>query len=251
MSVDAVGDRYLNREFVDLWRSDNAMETIRALWRRRLVEFLPYEPQRAIHVLDLGAGTGALTMEILNRYPNATVITADYSEEMLRHAREQLAKYGGKVNFVQANLRKEGWANQLEGGFDAVVSSFVTHTMPNQAEALYRELYELVGAGGCFYSCDIYAVPGVRVGQLYHRINLEDIQRRIKDRTGVEKSLSEVEQMRQQRDEKYRTHISDKQEESIMHPTVLDHLHWLSEVGFSEVDCLIKYRNSALLGAFR
>jgi ubiquinone/menaquinone biosynthesis C-methylase UbiE len=90
-------NRYLSGEFVDLWKSDSGMEAVRSFWRQKIVSFLPLENSTTIQVLDLGAGTGALSLDILNRFPNASVTLVDFSEAMLTHAREQLSKFNERV----------------------------------------------------------------------------------------------------------------------------------------------------------
>ena len=80
-------------------------------WKRpksmasQIISFLPFEPSDSFRLLDLGTGTGALSLEILNRYPNVSLTCLDFSEAMLRHAKERLGKFGEKVAFVQSNLR--------------------------------------------------------------------------------------------------------------------------------------------------
>jgi ubiquinone/menaquinone biosynthesis C-methylase UbiE len=64
----------------------------------------------------------------------------DFSEAMLSHARQNLANFKEKVTFVQSNLQNPGWAQTLEGTYDAVVSSFLTHTIPDSIQTLYKEL---------------------------------------------------------------------------------------------------------------
>jgi tRNA (cmo5U34)-methyltransferase len=212
---------------------------------------LPYETSDKLRVLDLGAGTGALSLELLNRYPNASVTCVDYSEAMITHAKEQLAKFTGKVTFTQVNLRNPGWSKSLDGCFDAVVSSFVTHTMPDSVKELYEELYGLVKSEGYFLSCDIYSPPGMVFAKIYHRISLEDVQYRIKMKTGVERSLSEVEELLRERREKYLAFFQDSADAGLKKPTVMEHLALLKEIGFDEVDCLLKYKSNAIIGGFR
>jgi tRNA (cmo5U34)-methyltransferase len=213
---------------------------------------LPFESEKAIRVLDLGAGTGALTLELFNRYPNATVTCSDYSEEMLKHAREQLTKFETQVNFTQSDLRTNGWSQTVQGKFDAVICSFLTHTMLPKVDALYSEAYGLVESGGCFLSCDFYYSPGAKIDRLYHMLTLREFQARIKQQTGEEKSLEEIHLMLMQRREKYRAAHGEVDEHKARHPfTVYDHLGWLKKAGFDEVDCLVKYKNNAVIGGLR
>ena len=155
-------NRYLSSKYVDFWMADKGMEAGRSVWRHRLLSFLPFEPADSFRLLDLGTGTGALSLEILNRYPNVSLTCLDFSEAMLSHARERLEGFKEKVTFAQANLRNSGWSKSVDGTFDAVVSSFVTHTIPDKIKTVYSELFGLVNSGGCFLSCDIFPPPGPR-----------------------------------------------------------------------------------------
>ena len=245
-------ERYRNPEFVNLWRADKSLEAARSWWRHRLISVLPFESEKAINVLDLGAGTGALTMELFNRYPNAKVTCSDYSEEMLKHAKTQLAKFGAQVTYIRSDLRTAGWSHTVEGKFDAVICSFLTHTMLPQVEALYGEVYGLVESSGCFLSCDFYYAPGPKFDGLYHRLTLREFQARIKQQTGEEKSLEQIHEMLMQRREKYRAVHNGSDEHKTKHPfTVFDHMNWIRKAGFNEVDCLVKYKNNAVIGGLR
>ena len=141
--MDSFKNRYLSSKYVDFWMADKGMEAGRNVWRQRLLSYLTYEPADAFRILDLGAGTGALSLEILCRYPNVSLTCLDFSEAMLSHARERLEKFKGKVAFIQSNLRNPGKTRSLNGTFNAVVSSFVTHTIPDKIQALYGELFRI------------------------------------------------------------------------------------------------------------
>jgi ubiquinone/menaquinone biosynthesis C-methylase UbiE len=245
-------ERYRNPEFVNLWKADKRLEATRSFWRHRLISVLPFESEKAIRVLDLGAGTGALTQELFSHYPNAKVTCSDYSEEMLKDAKEQLAKFSNQVNFIQSDLRTSSWSKTVQGKFDAVICSFLTHTMLAQVEALYCEAYGLVESGGCFLSCDFYYAPGPKFDGVYHRLILREFQARIKKQTGEEKSLEQIHELLKHRREKYRAAHSGTDEHKAKQPfTVYDHLDWLKKAGFDEVDCLVKYKNNAVIGGLR
>ena len=245
-------DRYLSSKYVDFWMADKGMEAGRSLWRHRLLSFLPFEPTDTIHLLDLGTGTGALSLEVLERYPNVSLTCLDFSEAMLSHARERLEKFGGKVTFVQGNLRNSGWSKAVDGTFDAIVSSFVTHTIPDKIKTVYQELFALVTSDGCFLSCDVFPPPGPALERIYHKSRLIDRQYGIKIKTGVDKTLPEVEQQLLERRESYKAFFkADDRILTIGSPTVMNHLEWLKQAGFDEVDCLEKHTRNAIIGGFK
>ncbi len=228
------------------------MEAGRSIWRHRLLSFLPFESTDNIRLLDLGTGTGALSLEILNRYPNVSLTCLDFSEAMLSHARERLEKFKGNVTFVQSNLQNSGWSKAVDGTFDAVISSFVTHTIPDKIKTLYQEIFGLVNLEGCFLSCDIFPPPGTVLERIYHRSRLIERQYGIKMKTGVEKTIPEVEQQLNERHEGYKAFFKGNNRIlSIGSPTVVNHLEWLKEAGFDEVDCLEKHTRNAIIGGFR
>lgn len=236
-------NRYLRPEFVEFWLSDKTMEESRSLWRNRMLSYLPFESNENIKVLDLGAGTGALSLEILKRYPNARLTCLDFSEVMLEHAEENLKAFKEKVTFVQGNLQEPGWSKNL-GTFDAVVSSFVTHTIPNQIKAVYGEVYRAIEPSGCFLSCDIFPPPGPAFQTIYHKAHMADHQHREKTQTDPE-----IESQFHKHREKYRAFLRD--EDRAPGFSSIEHLHWLSETGFAEVDCLEKHAWNAIIGAFK
>ncbi|MGZ4850489.1 MAG: class I SAM-dependent methyltransferase [Candidatus Bathyarchaeia archaeon] len=245
-------NRYLSSKYVDFWMADKGMEAGRNVWRQRLLYFLPFEPADSFRLLDLGTGTGALSLEILSRYPNVSLTCLDFSEAMLSHARERLEKFKEKVTFVQTNLQNSGWSKAVKGSFDAVVSSFVTHTIPDKIKAVYRELFTLIESEGCVLSCDVFPPPGPVLERIYHKSRLVDRQYGIKMKTGVEKTIPEVEQLLRERRAGYKAFFNaDDRILAVGSPTVMNHLEWLKEAGFDEVDCLEKHTRSAIIGGFK
>ena len=173
-------NRYRSPKYVELWMADKGLETRRIQWRKRLVASLPFDSSDSLRILDMGAGTGGLSLEILESFPNASVTSQDFSQVMLSHAREQLAGFEGRVTFVQSDLRTTGWTRNIEGTFDAIVASFVTHTVASSVKAIYAELFGLVKPGGCFLSCEGFSSPGPSLEKLYNKLRLQDYREQVK-----------------------------------------------------------------------
>ena len=126
--------RWHSTEYVDSWIGNREREEGRRSLRKKLVSLLPFETEASIRVLDLGAGGGALSQEILSSFPNAHIVCQDFSEVMLGHARQHLAKFADQITFIQSDLSSPEWAKVISGMFEAVVSSLVMHTVPRSCQ---------------------------------------------------------------------------------------------------------------------
>lgn len=112
-------------------------------------------PARA-RVLDLGCGTGSLSERILRRFPAARAYAVDFDPVLLRVGREGLGDDGGRLSWIEADLRKGGWPRDLpRGKFDAAVSTTALHWLTSrELRALYRTLSRLLRPGGVFLNGD-------------------------------------------------------------------------------------------------
>lgn len=245
-------NRWHSAEYVESWMADKVREAGRRLLRKKLVSLLPFDLGGSIRVLDVGAGTGGLSLEILSAYPNASLICQDFSESMLAHARQQLAPFSGRVTFVKSDLRDPEWRQTGEGTFDAVVSSFAMHTVPDRVKEIYREIFDLVNSGGCFLTCDIFTPPGPVLEKAYRKARLIAYQANLKAEMGVEKSLEEVEKEMSERRRNRGAFLSNRQRSRLVGTfTLTNHLGWLAQAGFGEVDCLWKDMRRAVIGGFK
>jgi demethylmenaquinone methyltransferase / 2-methoxy-6-polyprenyl-1,4-benzoquinol methylase len=107
------------------------------LWRRRAAKIVAtWQPR---DVLDLATGSGDLARAIASRLPNAQVVAADFSPEML-----EIARGKGVLNTVVAD------ALQLPfeaGSFDVVTVAFGLRNMANWDRAL-AEMARVLRDGG-------------------------------------------------------------------------------------------------------
>ena len=99
-------------------------------------------------VLDIGAGTGTLSLASLRRWPRAEVTAVDSSGTMLAIAEREAARLPGDAG-SRLRLRAAS-ADRLpfdDAWFDLAVSSFVLQLVPNRASAL-REARRVLREGG-------------------------------------------------------------------------------------------------------
>ena len=126
-----------------------------------LANTIPYDKTAAIKLLDLGAGYGALTKFLLERFPNATAVCQDGSEEMAKLGRERLEEFAGQFEYRICDFSRHGWAKLMPGPFGAIVSSIAIHNVnsPNIIRGIYEDAYTLVQPGGCFLNFDRHEPP--------------------------------------------------------------------------------------------
>ncbi|MGH7828357.1 MAG: class I SAM-dependent methyltransferase [Candidatus Binatia bacterium] len=146
-----------SREYVSQWAErQDEREIDREEIFRLMARTLPYDPQTAVSILDLGAGYGALAQFLLNYFPNATAVCQDGSAEMAKLGRKRMKHLNGRFEYVLCDFGKTGWSRKIRGPFGAVVSSIAIHNVrsPDVIRSIYEETFSLVGTGGCFLNFD-------------------------------------------------------------------------------------------------
>ena len=107
-------------------------------------------------VVDLGAGTGALSEAILLADDAVTVELIDVDPEMLDQARARLAELTHRAHFSEISFLG---ALPTCDGASASLSLHHIRTM-DAKRTLYRSIYEAIRPGGTFVNADA-AVPSV------------------------------------------------------------------------------------------
>lgn len=109
-------------------------------------------PAGASRVLELGCGTGNLTLRLAGKYPGARIVTADASAEMtgLTLARAGAAGHGARIEAVTARFEDLSFA---PGSFDVVTSCLSLHHVRDKAP-LYRAMAGWLSAGGVLRFAD-------------------------------------------------------------------------------------------------
>lgn len=133
----------------DLWDSASAYERFMGRWSRELARaFVSWlDIPRGSHWLEVGCGTGALTLRILQMGEPASVVATDASQQYVAQAR--LALPDDRVQFLRSSAAE---LPARAGGYDIVASSLVLNFLPDPAEAL-REMRSLAAKGGTVAAC--------------------------------------------------------------------------------------------------
>lgn len=144
--VHALRFRSLTRFYDRVLRATLKEEKFKAL----LVEQARVLPGH--RVLDVGCGTGTLTILLKKAAPQATVVGLDGDPEVLALAREKAAREGVEIEFQEALA----WDAPFESAsFDRVVSSLVFHHLTNENKRrTLRRIREWLRPGGELHVAD-------------------------------------------------------------------------------------------------
>ena len=179
---------------------------------------LPFPPEQPIAVLDLGAGTGLLSLFVAERYPGARLRLVDVASEMLSVARERFASEAHRFEFVVAD-----YADGLGGGrYDVVASALSIHHLDADAKRrLFGEAHDALRPGGVFVNAD--QVAGQTPEEDAHHLDQWLGETRARGATEEDLRVAR-ERMREDRPS-----------------TVADQLGWMREAGLSDVACPFRH----------
>lgn len=213
--------------------------------------------KRDMAVVDLGAGSGIFLEKVLSRWPGARVCWVDYSEDFLSVARQRLARFDGRVRYVQASF-EDDWESQVEGQADLIFSMSAIHHLENADKKwLYRRCFDKLAPGGWLFNVDemktlhkdsYLANMRFWVG---HVQDAEEKMQKAGSKTAEEQWLYY---------QKWRSHFDNWELRNVANVDVLktkgDDIHehfttqvdWLREIGFAEADVYIKYHLWCAIG---
>ena len=148
------------------WHSDGYVKSWihrdghRADERKPIIEALiaavPFAPEAAFDVIDVGGGSGVLSEAVIDAFPAARLTLQDFSGPMLARARERFSAHDRAIRYVQCDLHDPAWPQQAGGPFDLAVSGIAIHNLKDLATmaACYEAVHGLLKPGGCFLDYD-------------------------------------------------------------------------------------------------
>lgn len=194
----------------------------------RLLECLPQAPER---VLELGCGTGNLSVLLLERFRHATFTFVDAAPEMVAMTRARLdersAEAAGRCRFRVARFEE---LTAEPDAFDLVVSSLSLHHVTD-CRPVYESLRGSLRAGGALRVADGYggAAPALHT---LHLTRWEAFWRAPGHLTG-----DEIAQVRE--------HVARHDH----YTPIAEHFRLLMEAGFADRDCVWRDGLFAIIAA--
>jgi len=183
----------------------------------RLVDYLP---SHATNVLELGCGTGNLSLALAERYPEASLTFLDAAPEMLAVTRARLESAHPasveRARFVSSVFEE---LDKGLGPFDLVSSSISLHHVRDK-ELLYRNIYGLLSIGGTFRFSDQLRGATAEIHELNWRRWLEFC------RSPANCSEEEVKS------------LLDHAEAHDHYTPLAEHFRLLELAGFKKLDCV-------------
>lgn len=181
------------------------------------------------NLLDLGAGDGLATAEVMRYQPVQQATLTDFSEPFLVAAKDRFAESDLNTAFVTGDFRENDWHPEIEarGPFDMVVSRFAIHHIPDEMKKLlYGKVLEWLKPGGMFVQIEHTASASPLYNAAYDRMMVEHL---IAAR-GDDANFDDV----------YASYRERADGGANILAPVWDQVEWLRELGFVDVDCAFK-----------
>jgi tRNA (cmo5U34)-methyltransferase len=183
-----------------------------------LILALPFHDKEKIKVLDLGCGTGNISKEMKEHFPNAQITCVDMAENMIQIAKSKLAPYSD-IEFKIADFRDLDFKED----YDGVISSLALHHLQREEQkSFYCRIKEFLKEGGVFYNADNILGSSPHLNQVYMD-------------KWVEFMLDSHSQ------EEIDTIWLPRYREEDFPSPLRSHIQWLEKAGFREVDVVWKY----------
>jgi len=195
---------------------DSLMRRAVPRYDEMLERLVTYLPEGAARVVELGCGTGNLTIMLLERYPDARIVTIDASTELLELTRQRAGKDAERLESRRQRFEE---LELEEGSHDLVVSSISLHHVVDKGP-VYQDLARALAPGGHFLFADELMGADARM----HEINWEAWLAFCRQDGGCTQ-----EELRS---------LVEHAEAHDHFTSLTEHLRLLAEAGFVDLDCL-------------
>ncbi|NIM96170.1 MAG: ubiquinone/menaquinone biosynthesis methyltransferase [Anaerolineales bacterium] len=111
-------------------------------WRRHSIDLL--SPPEAAKILDLGSGTGDMSIEIRKQFPESMVVAVDFTPEMMSYGRKRNG--GETILWVVADVHNLPFSPE---SFHGVTSGFLMRNVPDVNPVLGEQNRVLKSGGQC------------------------------------------------------------------------------------------------------
>jgi len=191
-------------------------------------------------ILELGCGTGELTLKVLKQCPNAQLVAVDYSPRMIDFVASKLDQQGEGDRVKTLQLDFGEWVNdgadaEVGSNFDAIISSLAIHHLADEMKAkLFQKVARSLNPNGQFWNADPLLPEFPELSDIYQQSRQHWAQKQGYDLEAVRGKIGK----------------SDTQGYSSQDQlaTLETHLQLLKDAGFSKTAVIWKYYNVGVFG---
>ena len=194
-------------------------------------------------ILELGSGTGELTIKLLNRNPSIQALCIDYSSRMIDYMKTKVENAGNR-NRVQWILNDFSDLDRLdhpylkEESLDACISMLAVHHLEARKRMnLIRHVYSMLKPGGHFWIADVL-IPKSREMEVYYL--------GAREKWLMQQNLTQ---------ETLAAQMIDREASALQNHDMPDSIHLQLEMfesaGFRSVDILWKYFGTGIFGGIK
>ncbi len=183
------------------------------------IETIPFQKEKNIDVLDLGAGTGLMAELVASNYPNAKIHLIDIAEKMLLEAKQKLKSFNNEFDFIVSNYSN---VDSFSQNYDLIISSLsIHHLTAIEKQRLFKTIYSHLKSGGIFINADQVLGDTEGIEKTYRSKWIEQVKKR-----GInpEELNAALERMKE-----------DKL------TTLSSQIQWLKDAGFINVNCWFQH----------
>ena len=225
-----------------IWQSDagvqgfiskqEAREAKRSAQWTLMGELLPFGDDEAFTVLDIGAGTGPAARAVLDLFPRANAILADFSSQMMDEGAKSMARFQDRYRYVTFDMNSGEWPESIPSDLGAVVTSQCVHHISDlRKQQLFMEIYDHLQPGGWYVNFDPINTEDALVEAAWQRAN----ERQDPEAAEKERNRTPDEQVR------YENHVR------YMIPLV-PQIDLLAQTGFEAIDIYWKHLDYVVYG---
>lgn len=141
-------------------------------WRTQFLDPLK-QTKKKIEIIDLLTGMGETWKSVKQKFPNANLSALDFSEEMMKNAKNKSERqFGNEVTLLQQDVLESGLPSNH---FDIVICAFGLKTFDNeQLKVLAAETKRILKVGGQFSFVEV-SKPKNKILQAFYGFYLGQV----------------------------------------------------------------------------
>ncbi|GHT78636.1 SAM-dependent methyltransferase [Bacteroidia bacterium] len=210
-------------------------------------------------ILDVGAGTGTESISAMNEFPNMHTLAVDLCEPMKALYEQNYQKQFGDNEEKQFKYIVEDImvvSNNDEGiqsyyksvgqkACKVAMSAYCIHHFTfEEKKAIYQKMFDMLEPGGVLINMDLFTYESDVIRLDAHRFDIDFIIDEF-DNPNFENSRKIPQEQREILKHKWVNHMETAH---FLEP-VEQHLRLLREIGFEDVECVLKYWQQGVIRA--